>query len=83
MLPPALLNRPKRGLPTPLGGWLAGPGRLFLEERLGRLKEDRLGLWSSAHLERMKREVQRSNTAGLRLWALFVLDEWLRDLKVT
>ena len=78
VLPPALLNRPKRGPPTPLGGWLAGPGRLFLESRLQRLKENRFGLWRVEALEALKREVTHANAAGNRLWALFFLDAWMQ-----
>ena len=39
-----LLDRPKRGLPKPLDNWLEGPGRLFMEERFARLREDQLWL---------------------------------------
>lgn len=77
-LPPALLNRPRRGLPTPLGAWLAGPGRLLMESRLRLLKEDPFGLFDPAGLDGLRREVTRSNPAGLRLWALILLDAWLR-----
>jgi len=78
-LPPALLNRPKRGLPKPLGSWLAGPGRLFLEARLQLLKEDPHGLFQPEALEALKRRViHQETTAGKQLWSLFILDAWLR-----
>jgi asparagine synthase (glutamine-hydrolysing) len=78
-LPPALLNRPRRGLPTPLGAWLAGPGRLLMESRLRLLKEDAFGLYDVGGLDALRREVTRSNPAGIRLWALILLDTWLRQ----
>lgn len=80
ILPPVLVDRPKRGLPAPLGTWLAGPGTLFLEDRLRRLKRDPLGLWRPEALDALRRDATRSNAAGNRLWTLFVLDEWLAGL---
>ncbi len=80
-LPPALLNRPKRGLPKPLGSWLAGPGRLFLESRLQLLKEDPHQLYKPEALEALKRRVIHNETeAGNQLWGLFILDAWLRQV---
>ena len=76
VLPSALLNRPKRGLPKPLDSWLVGPGRLFMEERLARLKRDPRGLFRPEALDELKRGLNRSSGAGIRLWALFILDEW-------
>lgn len=80
VLPPVLVDRPKRGLPTPLGTWLAGPGRLFMEERVQRLEEDPFELWSREAIGALRRDVKRSNAAGIRLWTLFILDSWLRTL---
>ncbi|MBX2797196.1 MAG: asparagine synthase (glutamine-hydrolyzing) [Myxococcales bacterium] len=79
-LPAVLVDRPKRGLPTPLGTWLAGPGRLFMEERVRRLKEDPNGLWNADAIDGLRRDVRRSNAAGIRLWTLFILDAWCRTL---
>jgi asparagine synthase (glutamine-hydrolysing) len=77
VIPPPLVHRPKRGLPTPLDPWLAGHGRLFLEERMVRLREDPAGLWNPPSLEALHRDVGKRPGAGSRLWALFMLDEWL------
>jgi hypothetical protein len=80
-LPPPLLNRPKRGLPKPLGSWLSGPGRLFMESRLQLLKEDPHGLFKPEALEALKlRVVHKETAAGNQLWALFILDAWLRQV---
>ncbi len=80
VLPPVLVDRPKRSLPTPPGSWLAGPGRLFMESRVSRLLEDPFGLWRADAIEKLRTDVTRSNAAGFRLWTLFVLDAWLRSL---
>ena len=81
VLPPTLLDRPKRGLPTPLGAWLAGPGRLFLEDRIRRLLRDPHGLWRPDQVEVLRRDATRSNAAGNKLWSLFLLDAWLEGLQ--
>lgn len=78
VLPTPLLNRPKRGMPKPLDNWLAGPGRLFMEDRLSWLKRNPRGLFRPEALDDLKRGLGRSSGAGIRLWALFILDEWLR-----
>ena len=80
ILPPPLVNRPKRGMPVPLDQWLGGPGRLFLEERFARLKRDRHGLWNADALDQLHRRVSKDTGAALRLWALFILDAWLDTL---
>lgn len=76
VLPQALLNRPDRGMPTPLHTWLAGPGRLFLEHRFSRLLEDPLDLWDPDFLHELHNNVHRDPMAGRKLWALFIFDAW-------
>jgi hypothetical protein len=79
-LPPALINRPDRGLPHPLDDWLAGPGRLFTESRFQALREDPLHLWHHTGLEAVKRGVGRRPGASHRMWSLFILDAWARHV---
>lgn len=76
-LPEVLVDRPKRGLPALLGSWLSGHGRLFLDERCARLAQDRHHLWSASAIDQLRQEAGRSHVAGNKLWALFVLDQWL------
>lgn len=80
VLPPVLVDRPKRSLPAPPGSWLAGPGRLFMESRVRQLRNDPFGLWQADAIDKLRADVTRSNAAGFRLWTLFVLDSWLRSL---
>jgi asparagine synthase (glutamine-hydrolysing) len=77
VLPPPLVNRPKRGMPVPLDPWLAGPGRLFLDDRFAMLRRDRLGLFRGEALDALVRSVGKTPGAGLRLWALFIFDAWV------
>ena len=80
-LPAPLLDRPKRGLPKPLDNWLEGPGRLFMEERFARLREDRHGLWRPGGLDQLRRDLARKRGAGIRLWTMLILDQWLASLE--
>ncbi len=79
VLPAPLLNRPKRGLPAPIDAWLAGPGRLFLDQRIGLLVR-RTDLFRPQSVMELKHRVPTERAASLQLWSLFVLDEWLREI---
>jgi hypothetical protein len=82
-LPVALVNRPDRGLPRPLDDWLTGGGRLFLEDRFAQLRSDPLQLFHTTALEALKRGLGRGPGASQRMWALLVLDSWLRRVRAT
>ncbi len=82
-LPPALIHRPDRGLPHPLDDWLQGHGRLFLEERVALLRRDPLELWHHTGIEALRRHIARRPGASHRLWALFIVDEWMRQVGAT
>lgn len=82
VLPGPLLNRPKRTMPAPLGTWLAGPGRLLLEERNRRLLEERRELFATGALEQLRAEVATEPQAAMKLWALFLLDAWMRRFDI-
>lgn len=79
VIPPPLVNRPKRGLPAPLDAWLAGPGRLFMEHRIASLIR-RSNLFRPEAIHALKHRVSREPGAGLRLWSLFILDAWLERI---
>lgn len=80
VLPPPLVKRPKRGMPAPLDPWLAGPGRLFFDDRFARLEHDPLGLWKKDALTSLKRDIGKKPGVGLRAWALFSLDAWITSV---
>ncbi len=77
-LPPALIDRPKRGLPV-LPAWLARSGRLFFEARFARLRSDPSGPFNPAALDLLRARLPMDPEAGTRLWSLFILDAWLRN----
>jgi asparagine synthase (glutamine-hydrolysing) len=79
LLPTAVVRRKKMGFGVPLGAWFRGALRGFLEERL---------LAADARLYPMLRrsEVERlfhahhagAKDNGMQLWALWMLELWLR-----
>ena len=81
VLPPPLVNRPKRWMPAPLDHWLAGPGRLFMEDRVARLKRNRHGLFAPQYIEQLRLQINTRPGTGPRLWSLFILDAWLSALE--
>ena len=81
VLPPPLVNRPKRWMPAPLDDWLANPGRIFLEARVARLRENAHDLWDPHYIETMKGQINRQPGTGAKLWSLFMLDGWLDGLQ--
>jgi asparagine synthase (glutamine-hydrolysing) len=78
-LPSGILHRPKKGFGIPLRAWLRGPLRVRVDRALGESP-----LWDSGVLDRSAfREWARLNGARIGdhskcLWALVVLDEWVR-----
>jgi asparagine synthase (glutamine-hydrolysing) len=83
-LPGRILHRPKKGFGIPLRTWLRGP----LRKRVDRALEPS-PLWDSGLLDRDAfRDWARLNAARMgdyskTLWALLVLDEWVRREKLT
>jgi asparagine synthase (glutamine-hydrolysing) len=78
-LPDEVINRPKKGFGIPLATWLRGPLKARLEEVLssspiwgrGILGRQVFVAWNREH-----QAMQKDNSKPL--WALFVLDHWLR-----
>jgi asparagine synthase (glutamine-hydrolysing) len=82
-LPEQIIERPKKGFGIPLGRWIRGP----LRDRLDRALQPS-PLWESGLLDR-KTFVRWAKTNDARrgdyskaLWAVIVLDEWVRREKL-
>ncbi|HET7341043.1 MAG TPA: asparagine synthase (glutamine-hydrolyzing) [Methylomirabilota bacterium] len=81
-LPRAIVERPKRGFAIPLARWLRGP----LRERVAALVASTGPLWTDTGLSRaVVAAWAHEHQRGVRdrakpLWALLVLDRWLRRL---
>ena len=81
-LPPALLNRPKRGFSVPLDVWFRGPLREYVGDNLHAKRFLDRGIVSERHLDAMLAE----HWSGRRLnsgfiWLLLVLELWLSDFE--
>jgi asparagine synthase (glutamine-hydrolysing) len=82
-LPPGIIDRPKKGFAVPLRGWLRGP----LQHRVARALEPS-PLWSSGLLDRdafvewAGMHAARKGDHAKALWALVVLDDWVRRVNV-
>jgi len=82
-LPDAIIDRPKKGLGIPLRAWLRGP----LRHRVTRALEPS-ALWESGMLDRAAfvqwaaMHQARRGDYSKSLWALVVLDEWVRREKI-
>jgi asparagine synthase (glutamine-hydrolysing) len=82
-LPRGIVHRPKRGLAVPLRAWLRGP----LKHRTERALEPS-PLWSSGLLDRKvfaewaAMHAARMGDHSKALWALIVLDGWVRRERI-
>jgi len=78
-LPDAIIHRPKKGFGIPLRSWVRGP----LRDRVTRALEPS-PLWDSGLLDRAsfqhwaRLSAERRGDHSKALWALVVLDEWVR-----
>ncbi|MHA2620367.1 MAG: asparagine synthase (glutamine-hydrolyzing) [bacterium JZ-2024 1] len=75
-LPPAILNRKKRGFSVPLDRWLRGSFRARLEDRVFSVLPG--DLFAGRSLERALTRFRRMGKKGAtRLWSLYCLASWL------
>ncbi len=81
-MPPALIERPKRGFRVPLAAWLRGPLRPWAEDLLdeARLRQD--GLLEPAVVTAAWRAFLRGR-GGLQeaLWGVLMLQAWHAALR--
>ena len=75
LLPPALLERKKRGFTLPFAKWLRGPLRPFMEETLGSVSAARSGLFDPYVPGRLWRAFRdgSDDRAWSRVWSLALL----------
>ena len=82
-LPREVVWRRKFGMSVPITDWVLGPLAPAIEELLGPASLARRGLFRSEYVERLRRgqnepgEIRRRRI-GERLWALAMLEAWLR-----
>jgi asparagine synthase (glutamine-hydrolysing) len=82
-LPREIVWRRKFGMSVPVTEWTLGPLAPLMQRLLGPAAVSRRGLFQSAFIERMRqgqnepREIRRRRI-GERLWALAMLEAWMR-----
>ncbi len=82
-IPDAIIDRPKKGFGIPLAAWLRGPLKPRLDAALGGSP-----LWDTGLLDRptfrawQDEHQARGGDRSKPLWALYVLDRWLRRANV-
>jgi asparagine synthase (glutamine-hydrolysing) len=77
LLPPEILQRPKKGFPTPMSLWFRGELQDFVRDTLSPATIRRRGLFDSAYVERLLAE----HTAGFadhgsQIWSLVCVELW-------
>jgi len=76
-LPNKIVNRRKRGLSVPIGGWLRGPLKEWVTATLEKGNLKQVGIHTSAAMEFFSEHCQRKADHARALWTLLVLAEWL------
>ena len=76
-LPPAAVDRPKRGFSVPLGRWLSGPLRGWAEDLLAPDKLASEGLLDPGAVQRMwQRHLSNHEQNATALWNILMLRAW-------
>ncbi len=76
-VPKAIFDRPKQGFAIPLGEWLRGPLRPWLQEVLLAPRALQRGLFAPDALESMvSHHVAQRRDYSQQLWALLMLEMW-------
>jgi asparagine synthase (glutamine-hydrolysing) len=76
-LPPALVDRPKRGFSVPLDKWLSGPLRGWADDLLSPAKLTNEGLLDAGVVQEMwRRHLSKREQNGTALWNILMLRAW-------
>lgn len=84
LLPPEQWRRPKRGFDIPAASWLRGKLRVIAADHLLDSTLAARGIVCQSEVERLWNEHQKKRADHSRkLWALLMLEAWLRDVTST
>jgi asparagine synthase (glutamine-hydrolysing) len=79
-IPPALIDRPKRGFDVPIGAWLRGPLRAWSSDLLADLRHDRDGFFDLDRVDSCWREhVSNRRDHSRELWSVLMFQAWRRE----
>jgi len=81
-LPESLFDRPKQGFSLPIGAWLVGPLREWVQDLLDPSRQASSGLLDPSVVA----ECWQSHSSGSRdrsreLWAMLMLESWFEECK--
>jgi asparagine synthase (glutamine-hydrolysing) len=78
-VPPAIVERPKQGFGIPVGSWLKGPLRDWVESLLDERRLRREGFLDPAAVRRKWREhLSGTHDRQSEVWGAVVFQEWLQ-----
>ncbi|HEX6557872.1 MAG TPA: asparagine synthase C-terminal domain-containing protein, partial [Longimicrobiales bacterium] len=80
VLPPAILDRPKKGFGIPVAAWLNGPLRELVRDVFAHDAVEHAGLFNAAEIDRMlNAHAARKIDYRKPLWTLLVFELWRRE----
>jgi asparagine synthase (glutamine-hydrolysing) len=81
-VPRELIERPKAGFGIPVGQWLRGPLRPWVEELLGEARLRREGYFYPAQIRQVWREhLSGQHDWSTRLWTVLMFQAWLESVQ--
>ncbi len=78
VLPPEVVDRPKRGFEMPVASWMQMELREIVEDTLSEASVLRRGLFRPEQVRAIYQAFLNGNGPYLRVWALVVLELWMR-----
>jgi asparagine synthase (glutamine-hydrolysing) len=82
-VPPALVERPKRGFAVPIAEWLRGPLRAWAESLLGETRLRQEGFFETEKLrQRWREHLAGKRDWSLALWHALMFQAWLDQQRV-
>ena len=76
-LPREMMERPKRGFSIPLGRWLKGELKPYLDYHLSPAQLEKVGVLSPSEVERLKKGFEEGKPENpSKLWFMFIFQMW-------
>jgi asparagine synthase (glutamine-hydrolysing) len=83
-VPPALIERPKRGFGIPVSAWIRGPLREWAEDLLSEGSLKRQGFFNARWIvEAFRQHTVGSHELDTELWTILMFQAWLAEQRAT